>query len=146
MVVMMQRFEWFSEKMEFFLGTMGHIVAFGIKSLAFQIMNLHFSLTFTLAINYFFISLLVSILTIYGLSVIRKHFCFAIKEIHEQTAEIRQKISDKTDAVGAQISHTVNRSLSTIKSLHQSNDNLDIYESDIMDLFLNENDYGKIYM
>ena len=78
LVVMMQRKEWFKDNILFFVGTLGHIVAFGIKSLAFQIMNVHFSSSFKIAVGYFWTCLAVSIFFIYGLSFIRKHFCFAM--------------------------------------------------------------------
>ena len=78
LVVIMQRREWFKDNILFFVGTLGHVVAFGIKSLAFHIMNLHFSSTFKTSLIYFWICLAISICFIFGLSVIRKSFCFAM--------------------------------------------------------------------
>ena len=78
LVVIMQRREWFKDNIFFFVGTLGHVVAFGIKALAFHIMNLHFSSSFKESFIYFWICLAVSICCIYGLSVLRKYFCFAM--------------------------------------------------------------------
>eukprot|EP01084_Bolivina_argentea_P214674 364428_1 len=127
-VIIMQRTDLIGQRISFFVGILCHIVAFGIKNLADEIL-IYFSSSFIMAFTYLLICLFVSIICIYGLSVLRKHFCFAVKE----TTEFGQKVINQVGNVTAQLSESFS---DIIKNKKQEN----IYESDLMELFLNEKD------
>ena len=77
-VCFMYRHHHFGSFMSFFVGAMGHIVAFGVKSLLFHVMVSYFSDSFKIAFAYFWLCLAISIVMVYGLASIRKRFCFAM--------------------------------------------------------------------
>eukprot|EP01083_Nonionella_stella_P167116 560860_1 len=123
-VVIMQRNQYFDNKMSFYVGTLGHVVGFGVKSLAFQIMETYFSSNFQQSFLYFWICLAISIAMIYAMSFIRKRLCFSIKTLQEQTSKRHVKMSTIPS-----IRHTIN-------SIDSSND-IQLYEDDFTDLLLN---------
>eukprot|EP01084_Bolivina_argentea_P110174 196784_1 len=75
-LVLVQKSNYFNQKMSFFIGTLGHISAFGYKELSIHILKNHFSSSLHLATSFLFICFGFSILSIYGLSILRKYFCF----------------------------------------------------------------------
>ena len=78
-VIALQRHQYFSQRISFFVGVLGHVLAFGVKSLTLQIMYQHFSSSFLAMFAYFWLCLALSILFIYGISFLRKNACFAIR-------------------------------------------------------------------
>eukprot|EP01084_Bolivina_argentea_P270822 460591_1 len=93
-VIILQRRHLLNATMTFYIGVLAHILAFGIRDLAAIIMIWFIEPKLYLAVTYFFICLLISILIIYGLSIIRTCFFIAKKglhKIHDSTSEIRHK-------------------------------------------------------
>ena len=75
-LILVQKSSYFNQKMSFFIGTLGHISAFGYKELATIILYDHFSSSLYSALSFLCICLGFSIISIYALSIIRKYFCF----------------------------------------------------------------------